>query len=162
MTLLLKSGWFRGVQALRDVLVFAQLEEDLGASGILATDLNGTTFLKNLCSYFLTFWCGSWASWCLLPPHLQLCKKETSKRSLRPCALPCDFSPLPCAQFTRFHSNGGCTLSIHGLSHTHTGGGLLQSGVCVCVCAGVAGSLMMTNVVQKVWHCNHLPLIQQK
>lgn len=46
MTLLLKSGWFRGVQALSDVFVSAQLDEDLGASGILATDLNGTTFKK--------------------------------------------------------------------------------------------------------------------
>lgn len=76
------------------------------------------------------------------------------------------FFPLPCPQFTGFHSDSECTLlTWTDLSQpvTHRGG-VLQSkpqwSVCSVECVQ---ALMMTNEVQKAWHCNcyedHLPLI---
>lgn len=58
------------------------------------------------------------------------------------------FFPLPCAQFTCFHSNSECTVRA---CHTQRGGAAKQTTV-ECVQASLA--LMMTNAVQKSWQCN--------
>lgn len=47
VTLLLDSGWFRGVQVLSVVCILAQLADDLGASGIFEQWLDEGDVLKH-------------------------------------------------------------------------------------------------------------------